>query len=212
MLCVPWTSINIDQSPFVTVLKTFGIAGADHIMNIIVLIAALSAANSAVYTCTRFLFGLGERGGAPKSVTRLNKDNIPFNALVLTTIGIIVCLITNLIPILAETVNVWLWAVSGIIGSVAWIVIGINVILLRRQLAREGKSPDSLPYRSPAYPLVPILAIVLNVIVLVSMLMAPDQRLSLYLGVPIVILTFAFFYIREKVFNADKITAGAKVS
>jgi len=204
LLCVPWTSISIDQSPFVTVLKTFGIPGADHIMNFIILIAALSAANSAVYTCTRFLFGLGERGGAPKFITELNKDNIPFNALVLTTIGIIICLITNLIPALADTVNVWMWAVSGIIGSIAWIVIGVDVILLRRQMAREGKSPDVLPYRSPGYPLVPILAIFLNLVVLLSMLMAPDQKLSLYLGVPIVFLTFVVFYVREKMMDPSE--------
>ena len=203
MLCVPWTAISIDESPFVTVLKTFGISGADHIMNFIILIAALSAANSAVYTCTRFLFGLGERGGAPESVTELNKDNIPFNALVITTIGIVICLLTDLIPVLASTVNVWMWAVSGVIGSVAWIVIGMDVIFLRRQLAREGKSPDDLPYRSPGYPLVPLMAIVLNLVVLVSMLMAPDQRLSLYLGVPIVLLTFVIFYLREKMMGSS---------
>jgi len=210
MLCIPWTAINIDESPFVTVLKTFGISGADHIMNFIILVAALSAANSAVYTCTRFLFGLGERNGAPKFVTELNKDSIPFNALVLTTVGIIICLLTDQIPVLASTVNVWMWAVSGVIGSIAWIVIGMDVIFLRRQMAREGKSIDSLPYRSPSYPFVPILAIVLNLIVLFSMLMAPDQRLSLYLGIPIVILTFVCFYIREKaMISSGKFNAGA---
>lgn len=203
MITVPWTSISADQSPFVTVLSKLGIPGADHIMNLVVILAALSAANSAIYSCTRFLFSLGEQGAAPKAVTRLNKNHIPFNALIVTTIGIIICLITNLIPALANTVNVWMWAVSGLIGAVAWIVIGVCVVCLRRNLAREGKSADTLPYRSPCYPLVPALAIILNTVVLVGMLLSPDQRLSLYIGLPIVILTFAFFIIRDKYLNTN---------
>ena len=209
MLCVPWTMIQIDESPFVTALKYIGIPGADHIMNLLIMAAALSAASSAVYACSRFLFGLGERGGAPQFVTKLDKRDTPFNALVLTTVGIVICLLTDLIPALAATVNVWMWAVSGVIGAIAWIVIAINVIYLRRQRAREGITTE-LSYRTPGYPFVPILAILLNVIALVSMLMEPDQKLSLYIGVPMILLIFIFFYVRDRVLaSAGKLDASA---
>ncbi|MCF8068662.1 MAG: amino acid permease [Desulfobacterales bacterium] len=197
MTCLPWTSFGMDESPFVTVLSRLGIPGVDHIMNIIVITAALSAANSAVYTCTRFTYSLALKGAAPKSMMLLNKRKIPFNALLLTSAGIAICILSGEIPLLANTVNVWMWAVSGIIGAIAWIMIGICLILFRRHLAREGKSVSDLAYRSPGYPLVPILVIVLNIAILFSMLASPDQRLSLYVGVPVVVVTFLFFFFRE---------------
>jgi len=38
MARVPWTSVGIEESPFVTVLSKAGIPGADHTMNIIVIL------------------------------------------------------------------------------------------------------------------------------------------------------------------------------
>ncbi|MGI6630669.1 MAG: amino acid permease [Bacillota bacterium] len=194
MIIVPWTELGLSESPFVTALARIGIPGADHLMNIIVIIAALSAANSAIYSCTRFAYGLSLRGSAPKSLVNLSKRQIPLNSLILTYVGIIACILTGEIPLLANTLNAWMWAVSAVIGVLAWIVIGVCLIAFRRKLKREGKSVDQLAYRSPGYPLVPILVIVLNLIIIFSMLFDEGQRLNFFIGVPIIIITYVFFY------------------
>ena len=193
MIIVPWTELGLSESPFVTALARIGIPGADHLMNIIVIISALSAANSAIYCCTRFVYGLSLRGSAPKSLVKLNKRQIPLNSLILTYVGIIICILTGEIPLLANTLNAWMWAVSAVIGVLAWIVIGVCLIAFRRKLKREGKSVDQLAYRSPGYPLVPILVIVLNLIIIFSMLFDEAQRLNFFIGVPIIVLTYLFF-------------------
>lgn len=151
-------------------------------------------ANSAIYSCTRFAYGLSLRGSAPKSLVNLSKRQIPLNSLILTYVGIIACILTGEIPLLANTLNAWMWAVSAVIGVLAWIVIGVCLIAFRRKLKREGKSVDQLAYRSPGYPLVPILVIVLNLIIIFSMLFDEGQRLNFFIGVPIIIITYVFFY------------------
>jgi len=193
MIIVPWTELGLTESPFVTALARIGIPGADHVMNLIVIISALSAANSAIYCCTRFVYGLSLRGSAPKSLVKLNKRQIPLNSLILTYVGIIICILTGEIPLLAGTLNAWMWAVSAVIGVLAWIVIGVCLIAFRRKLKREGKSVDQLAYRSPGYPVVPILVIVLNLIIIFSMLFDEGQRLNFFIGVPIIVLTYLFF-------------------
>ncbi len=198
MLCVPWMEYSTEASPFVIALNRIGIPGTDHLMNAIVAIAALSAANSAIYACNRFLYSLSLRGVAPKSLTKLNSRQIPFNSLVFCYIGIFICILTGEIPILAETVNAWMWAVSGVIGVIAWIVIAVCLIAFRRKLKSEGKSPEDLAYRSPMYPLIPILVIVINSIILISMLFSEDQRLNFFIGMPITVLTYLFFIWWEK--------------
>lgn len=199
MVIVPWTELSLSESPFVTALARIGIPGADHVMNTIVIISALSAANSAIYCCTRFAYGLSLRGSAPKSLTKLNKRQIPLNSLSLTYVGIVLCILTGEIPLLANTLNAWMWAVSAVIGVLAWIVIGVCLIAFRRKLKREGKSVDELAYRIPAYPLLPILVIVLNSIIIFSMLFDADQRINFFIGVPIIVLTYLFFIIRERI-------------
>ncbi|MGI6685369.1 MAG: amino acid permease [Bacillota bacterium] len=198
MVIVPWTELGLSESPFVTALARIGIPGADHVMNLIVIISALSAANSAIYCCTRFVYGLSLRGSAPKSLIKLNKRQIPLNSLILTYVGIIICILTGEIPLLANTLNAWMWAVSAVIGVLAWIVIAVCLIAFRRKLKREGKSVDELAYRSPGYPLVPILVIVLNLIIIFSMLFDEGQRLNFYIGVPIIVLTYLFFIFYER--------------
>lgn len=193
MVCVPWQELGTGESPFVTALARLGIPGANHVMNLIVIVSALSAANSAIYTCSRFLYSLSLRGSAPKSLVKLNKRQIPFNSLILTYVGIIICILTGEIPLLANTVNAWMWAVGGIIGVLSWIVIGVCLIAFRRKLKREGKSLDQLAYRSPGYPLVPILVIVLNVIIIFAMPFDAAQRLNFLIGMPIIIFTYLFF-------------------
>jgi len=46
---VPWTQIGLGESPFVRVFQTVGIPAASHVMNFVVLTAALSSAVANLY-------------------------------------------------------------------------------------------------------------------------------------------------------------------
>ena len=61
-------------SPFVQIFSLIGNDTAAHILNFVVLTAALSVYNSGVYCNSRMLFGLAEQGDAPKALMKLNKQ------------------------------------------------------------------------------------------------------------------------------------------
>src|SRR6266700_3077205 len=55
---MPWNRAGVSESPFVSVFRHAGIPAAPHIMTFVVLTAALSGANAALYVSSRMLFSL----------------------------------------------------------------------------------------------------------------------------------------------------------
>ena len=55
---IPWERARVEESPFVTVLSRIGVPYAGVLMNIVILAAILSAANSGLYASTRMLWSL----------------------------------------------------------------------------------------------------------------------------------------------------------
>ncbi|MDK6322146.1 amino acid permease, partial [Klebsiella pneumoniae] len=62
----PWNQLSAIGSPFVETFTKVGITGAASIINFVVLTAALSGANSGIYSSSRMLFKLANEGDAPK--------------------------------------------------------------------------------------------------------------------------------------------------
>jgi len=87
---VPWTQAGTATSPFVTVMQATGLPYAAGVINAVVLIAALSAMNSQLYTASRMLFSLGESGLAPATLARVNRRGVPTRALLVSVSGIAV--------------------------------------------------------------------------------------------------------------------------
>ncbi|SIR54952.1 GABA permease [Peribacillus simplex] len=81
IICVlPWNHAGIIGSPYVSVIKFLGIPGADQIMNFVVLTALLSCLNSGLYISSRMLFGLANKGDAPRMFVSLNRNGAPVKA------------------------------------------------------------------------------------------------------------------------------------
>ena len=68
---MPWNRAGVTESPFVSVFRHAGIPGATHVMNFVVLTAALSGSNAALYVASRMLFSLSRTGWAPKAFGKL---------------------------------------------------------------------------------------------------------------------------------------------
>lgn len=67
MAIYPWNSLNPDNSPFVEVFSEIGITIAASLINLVVLSAAASACNSAIYSTGRMLRSLAQEGSALKN-------------------------------------------------------------------------------------------------------------------------------------------------
>ncbi|MFW0170148.1 amino acid permease [Rothia sp. P4278] len=95
---IPWRNASelgkeIEGSPFVTVFSELGIPYVGGITNFILLTAALSGANAALYAATRLLHSLGHEGMAPRVLARTSGQGSPVLALTASSAGAVVAMI-----------------------------------------------------------------------------------------------------------------------
>lgn len=142
---MPWNRAGVTESPFVTVFRSVDFPGAAHFMNFVVLTAALSGANAALYISSRMLFSLARTGWAPSVFGRLSAKGTPRLALLASSYGIVVALILERwAPALAFE-YILRGAFFGMMLS--WIVSLAAHIQLRRKLTAAQIA--EIPARSP---------------------------------------------------------------
>lgn len=137
----PWNQLSNIGSPFVETFTKVGITAAAGIINFVVLTAALSGANSGIYSSSRMLFKLAHEGEAPNTFGKLSKRIVPDRAIVGITSGILIGFILNLIM---STMNksmgelfVVVYSSSVLPGMVAWFVILISELKFRKNNSRK---------------------------------------------------------------------------
>lgn len=195
---------SIIESPFTIVFQNVGFAIAASVMNAVILTSVISAANSGLYASTRMLYALGRDGNAPHLFARTHKNGIPFFALLAT---IIIGFLTFLTGIYGNSIYIFLVNASGLTGFIAWIGIALSHFRFRRAYLAQGKHLKDLPYRARWFPIGPILALVLTVLVTIgqnpSLLFGKQwvQGLIMYAAIPI----FIILYFGFKLINHTKI-------
>ncbi|QDZ42328.1 amino acid permease [Corynebacterium sp. sy039] len=85
---MPYSSIQSSgsaaQSPFADILRLAKIPGAAGVMEVVIVLALLSAFNAQIYATSRFVFSLAQRNNAPAFFAKTNKENVPTNAVLLS--------------------------------------------------------------------------------------------------------------------------------
>jgi lysine-specific permease len=160
-LLIPYTNgslanSDVSVSPFTLVFQKAGIAFAASVMNAVILTAVLSAGNSGMYASTRMLWDLARQGNAPKFLGKLNKNGVPVNALIVTSLVGTLAFLASLFG--DGTVYVWLLNASGMSGFIAWLGIAICHYRFRKAYVAQGKDLNLLPYKSKFFPFGPIFA------------------------------------------------------
>ncbi|GEC88861.1 amino acid permease [Brevibacillus brevis] len=182
---IPHQQAGVIESPFVMVFDSIGIPYAADIMNFVVLTALLSVGNSGLYAATRMLYSLSKEGMASKKLGAVNGKGIPMNALLIT---FAIALLSLLSGIFAEdTVFMVLLSIAGLGAQVGWISISASQLAFRRHYLKNGGKLEDLKFRTPLYPILPLISLILNLLVLVSLAFDPEQRIALYCGVPFMI-------------------------
>ncbi|GAA1900263.1 amino acid permease [Streptomyces durmitorensis] len=196
-LLLPGSVYSADQSPFVTVLSKIGVPAAGDVMNLVVLTAALSSLNSGLYSTGRILRSMAMAGSAPKFTARMNKSQVPYGGILLTSAVCVLGVGLNfLMP--SQAFEIVLNVASlGIIST--WVIIMIcHLAFVRR--AKEGliSRPS---FRLPGSPVTEIVTIAFLLAVLGLMWKDPEiGRKTLYL-IPIIgaALVAGWYGIRRRV-------------
>ncbi|MFS1563494.1 MAG: amino acid permease [Candidatus Arsenophonus phytopathogenicus] len=170
-LIIPYTDprlllnevVDISVSPFTLVFENAGLLSAAAVMNAVILTAVLSAGNSGMYASTRMLFTLAKEGKAPKIFSRLSPGGVPRYALIATTVVAALCFLSSMFG--NQVVYLWLLNTSGMTGFIAWLGIAISHYRFRKGYMLQGYDLNKLPYRSGFFPIGPIFAFVLCLVI-----------------------------------------------
>lgn len=133
-------------SPFVIAIKQGGIKGLPSVFNVVILVALLAIANSAVYGFSRTILALGEQGLAPKIYTYVDRKGRPLA-------GIATSAFVGLLSFISASksqadVFAWLVALSGLSTLFTWGSINGAFIRYRMAMKEQGRSTDDLAYKS----------------------------------------------------------------
>lgn len=190
---------DITASPFTLVFERAGIAVAASVMNAVILTAILSAGNSGLYASTRMLYAMAKEGTAPRLFARLNERGVPVMALLATAM---IGLFGFLTEVMGEGgAYTWLINVSGLSGFMVWLGIAWCHFRFRRAYVSQGHDVANLPYRAPLFPVGPIIALIMLIIVIIGQnvqAIVNGQLLevaSAYIGLPAFLLVWGGYRI-----------------
>ncbi|MFE9921155.1 amino acid permease [Streptomyces sp. NPDC005774] len=173
---VPWDSpAVVEQGPYVAALERLGIPGAGQLMNVVVLVALLSAMNANIYGASRIGYSLVQRGQGPKVLGRVSAGVPRIAVLASSVFGFLCVLLSYWRP---DDVFSWLLNMIGAVILVVWIFIAVSQLRLRRILEREA--PQKLVVRMWAFPVLTWVALAGMAAVFVLMAREPDTRVQLY--------------------------------
>lgn len=139
----PWTATaatlgTIEASPFVKALMLSGVQGAAHVMNAVLIVAALSAANGCLYAGVRMINALALEGQAPRIGAYVAENGAPRGAV---GISVIVVALTASLSIFSPES-----AFAALLGAVTVAILITWTIIMATHLAfRRARTAAGLP-------------------------------------------------------------------
>ena len=171
------------KSPFVVIFQEMGIPYAGDIMNIVIITALLSAANSGLYAASRMIWSLSNEGMFPKWFGHLNKYQMPIRATLFSMIGGLLALLSSVY--VADSLYVVLVSIAGLAVVIVWMSICVSYFNAKR-----------IDQCLKIHQAVPIIGFTLCLVSCIGMIFDPNQAPALYFGLPFAVLALAYYYIK----------------
>jgi aromatic amino acid transport protein AroP len=178
----PWQNVVQGGSPFVLIFQALHSDTIAHVLNAVVLTAALSVYNSCVYCSSRMLFGLAVQGDAFRGLRKVNRSGVPLRALTVSAIATGLCVLINYKMSKGAFVLLMSLAVSALV--INWCVISITHLKFRKAKELAGEKTF---FKSWGYPVTNWICLAFLAGILVVMLLTPGIRVSVAL-IPIWLL------------------------
>ncbi|MFJ6938873.1 amino acid permease [Streptomyces sp. NPDC101132] len=191
---VPWDAKAVtEDGPYAATLDHLGIPGAGQIMNVVILIALLSAMNANIYGSSRMAYSLVARGQGPRALGRVSKG-IPRRAVLASSgFGFVTVLLSYWYP---TTLFAWLLNMVGGVILVVWGFIAVSQFVLRRRTEREA--PEKLVVRMWGFPYLTWVALAGVAGVLALMVWDDDTRVQVLFTGGLTVALAALGYARQR--------------
>lgn len=189
MSIFPWNEVGSSGSPFVQIFDGLGIPAAPHILNAVVITAALSAINSDIFGAGRILFGLAQQGHAPRNFSKISRHGVPWMTVVMMGCILLVGVVLN--AVIPEDVFVVIASIATFATVWVWVMILASHVAMKREIKRHGLPASE--FGSPLWPVASILTIAFMAMVIVILGVFEDTRVALYVGATWLVLLFVAY-------------------
>ncbi|MCH1650640.1 amino acid permease [Enterococcus hirae] len=175
MSIYPWNSLDANNSPFVEVFSEIGITVAASLINLVVLSAAASACNSAIYSTGRMLRSLSQEGSAPKKFRQLTSHRVPGNALVFSTIVIFISVLLNYV--MPSEVFTLVSSIATTCFLFIWGILVYTHLKYRKSMLDKKEHTFKMPF----YPYSNFLVFAYMIFICLVLFLGKDTRIALLL-------------------------------
>ncbi|MEX3980498.1 amino acid permease [Paraburkholderia sp. EG287A] len=209
LMVFPWTSLTTKGSPFVEVFTKIGIPAAASIMNLVVIMAVLSAVNASVFTNSRTFYNLSLQKNAPAFLGVTNSRKVPHRAILMVFATMFAGVLLNYI--MPEQAFELFSSVTVFALVCAWGSIVISHMGFRKSKMRKGEE-SQITYKMPFYPYSNYIALTFLAAVLIGIAILPDMRISLVVSAVWVFVVFVAykFYVRKDATRASVVVEGSE--
>ncbi|HEY3364056.1 MAG TPA: amino acid permease [Symbiobacteriaceae bacterium] len=191
VLLLPWRQIQTGSSPFVQALGRLGLPGAQGVLNLVVLTAALSALNATLYGVSRMLRSLARDGEAPAIFRGSTRTGTPGWALAGSSMMLAVGVVLSYL--LPHRAYLMITSASGFIAMFNWTVIALCYLRYHPKLVRQHG--ERLVYRAPGYPYLPLVTMGITAGVMLTTPLNPGQTVGMVVGTAQFALVSAVYYV-----------------
>ncbi len=152
LMMSPWDQLaegggGVTGSPFVRAFAAIGIPHAAGAMNLVVISAAVSSANSNLYMTARMLLSLARSGYAPRYLAAVSGTGVPLPAVAAASTGVVAAILLAVYAPANAFLALYGTAVAGMLFI--WVVILVTYLRFRKALTPEQLA--RLPIRMPAH-------------------------------------------------------------
>ncbi|KKI91202.1 aromatic amino acid transporter [Bacillus sp. SA1-12] len=195
MILYPWNEIGAKGSPFVLIFDNVGIPGAAHIINFVVITAALSAFNSGLFSSGRMLYNLSLQNNGPKYFGKLNKNGTPTRGILFSSLFLLVAVVLNYI--VPEKVFMYISSVATVAVITSWTIILITQLKFRQ--SKSKKEIEKLVFKMPLYPASTYIALTFLALVIVLMAFIEGMRIALIVAPVWFMILYLGYKIKKKI-------------
>lgn len=196
----PWQQIGTNGSPFVLIFEEIGIPAAANLLNIVVLSAAISVYNSAMYSNSRMLFALAKVGSAPKAFMKLSKTHVPYIGIISTSaLTLCTVMLNYLIP---NEIFDYLLSLTVSTIVISWASIVITHWFFRKKHELKGTA-DQIKYKSFWYPYTNIICMAFFAYALYTMFNMGGGMRTAVIMIPVWLILLYFGFLATKKSRAE---------
>lgn len=188
----PWDRMGsgITGSPFVLAFANVGIPYAARIMNLVVITAALSSANTNLYLTSRTLFSLSQDGYVPRALGSLGTNGVPYIALAVSSAGMAAAIFLAIFVPGRAFLLLYGVAVAGMFF--VWSVILLAHLSFRRSIGQTGVA--QLPIHLRFSPYSQVAALIALAAIAVSTFYVEGLDRSVPCFIPFLLVISAFYW------------------